>query len=84
MRQHIELSSDTLHQLIRKRTLTLAGNRTLKIYGNLRCASGKSMKKKNRVFFLNEAEALTAGYRPCGNCMSPAFRQWKLSKKQVE
>jgi methylphosphotriester-DNA--protein-cysteine methyltransferase len=27
------------------------------------------MKIENRVFFESEAEAMDAGYRPCGNCM---------------
>jgi methylphosphotriester-DNA--protein-cysteine methyltransferase len=27
------------------------------------------MKKENRVFFEDEAEAINHGFRPCGNCM---------------
>ncbi|HEY1202931.1 MAG TPA: Ada metal-binding domain-containing protein [Niastella sp.] len=48
-----------------------------KIYGTLSCASGKRMKAENRVFFQNEAEAIAAGYRPCGHCMRKKYLEWK-------
>jgi len=35
----------------------------------LNCHSGKRMKKENRVFFKNENEAISLGFRPCKNCM---------------
>lgn len=60
------------------------GNKKLKIYGNLSCASGKRMKKENRVFFKNETEAFQNGYRPCGLCMQKLYLQWKHGKNQVE
>ncbi len=37
------------------------------------------MKKENRVFFTDEAEALQNNYRPCGHCMRGAYQQWKAS-----
>lgn len=69
MIQHTALSKATLHQMIRKGSITLGGNARLKIYGTLRCASGKRMKKTNRVFFTSEEEATKQGFRPCGNCL---------------
>jgi methylphosphotriester-DNA--protein-cysteine methyltransferase len=29
------------------------------------------------VFFADEATAVAAGYRPCGNCMKAEYREWK-------
>jgi DNA/RNA endonuclease YhcR with UshA esterase domain len=45
-----------------------AGWRPGKIFGRLDCASGKRMKKENRVFFLTWDDALREGYRPCKKC----------------
>jgi methylphosphotriester-DNA--protein-cysteine methyltransferase len=58
--------------------VTMAGNRKLKIYGTLSCKSGKRMHDENRVFFASESEAKILGYRPCGHCMTAAYRQWKM------
>jgi len=66
-----------LHTLIRQNKIVLGGNSKLKIYGSLRCSSGKRMHRKNRVFFRSEAEAITNGYRPCGHCRKEKYRQWK-------
>ena len=77
MVRHMEISRRELHRQIKEGTLRLAGNSRLKIYGTLRCASGKRMKKENRVFFTNEPEALAEGYRPCGHCMKKAYEHWK-------
>lgn len=62
---------------IRNERIILAGNAKLKIYGQLNCSSGKRMKKVNRVFFKNEAEAKQLGFRPCGTCMRDDYKQWK-------
>lgn len=35
------------------------------------------MKVENRVFFGNEKEALSLGYRPCGQCMPDKYKEWK-------
>ncbi|MGN6453294.1 MAG: Ada metal-binding domain-containing protein, partial [Steroidobacteraceae bacterium] len=32
------------------------------------------------VFFLNEADAQAAGYRPCGACMPGSYARWKHRK----
>ena len=77
MIRHTEISRRMLYQQIRGGTLRLAGNRQLKIYGTLRCASGKRMKMENRVFFRSEPEAQAQGYRPCGHCMKTAYQHWK-------
>lgn len=66
-----------LGELIRKGEISLGGYKKGKIYGLLTCSSGKRMKKENRVFFKDEAEALAAGYRPCGHCMPEKYKQWK-------
>ena len=60
---------------------TFGGHRKLKIYGRLDCPSAlKHISKghyiKHRVFFANEADAINAGYRPCGVCMKEAYRKW--------
>lgn len=75
MIKHIELGptagdrTKALGSLIRKGEITLGGYRRAKIFGLLSCRSGKRMKAENRVFFKSEAEAIAAGYRPCGHCM---------------
>jgi methylphosphotriester-DNA--protein-cysteine methyltransferase len=66
---HVHLSDREVFRLIKEKTVVWAGNRTLKIYGTLRCSSGKRMKKQNRVFFQSEEEALAAGYRACKHCL---------------
>jgi len=71
MIRHKELNH-SLFSLIRKEQVKFAGNTKLKIYGTLSCYSGKRMKKENRVFFESEAEAISSGFRPCGNCMKKA------------
>jgi len=68
MIRHKELNQ-SFFNLIRKGEIKFAGNVKLKIYGKLSCYSGKRMKKENRVFFESEAEAISFGFRPCGNCM---------------
>src|ERR1700746_3569759 len=55
--------------LIRSGEIKLGGYQKGKIYGTLTCSAGKRMKAENRVFFGNEKEALSLGYRPCGQCM---------------
>jgi methylphosphotriester-DNA--protein-cysteine methyltransferase len=50
------------------------GHRRSRVYGRLDCpaalrAIARGGYVANRVFFLNEAHARAAGYRPCGVCM---------------
>ncbi|HVX49171.1 MAG TPA: Ada metal-binding domain-containing protein, partial [Chitinophagaceae bacterium] len=67
--------------MIKAGQITMAGNAALKIYGTLRCASGKRMKAQNRVFFTGEEEAAAAGYRPCGHCLHEKYLIWKQQIK---
>jgi methylphosphotriester-DNA--protein-cysteine methyltransferase len=69
--------SKQLYELIAAGKITFAGNRRLKIYGRLNCASGKRMKRINRVFFVSEEEAVAEGFRPCGHCMKKQYELWK-------
>lgn len=75
MFHHEALTGIELRRLIRDGKILFAGNKNLKVYGTLHCGSGKRMKKSNRVFFVNEKEATTLGYRPCGNCMRSSKRR---------
>lgn len=78
MEKHVGLESKVLLRKIRKGEINFGGNLKLKIYGTLRCKSGKRMKRENRVFFISEKEAIEQGFRPCGHCMREAYRNWKL------
>ena len=60
------------------------GNGRARIYGRLDCSQAlraireaPEVYKKTRVFFADEATALAAGYRPCGNCLREKYRQYK-------
>ena len=74
---HAGLRDEELRRAIHNGDVVLAGNRRLKIFGTLRCASGKRMKKENRVFFTSEKEALQHGYRPCGHCLAKKYKDWR-------
>ena len=73
---HEDIDSTELASFIRKGDIAFGGNRRLKIYGRLNCRSGKRMGMRNRVFFGTEAEAIAAGYRPCGHCMKEKYAEW--------
>ena len=60
----------------------LGGNRRGRIYGRLDCrtalgALARGGYRPNRVFFLDEATAIAAGYRPCAVCMPRQYRRWR-------
>ncbi|MBN8652546.1 MAG: metal-binding protein [Cytophagales bacterium] len=76
---HVSLTQSEIQSKIKQGEITFAGNHKLKIYGLLNCASGKRMKKQNRVFFVSETEALKNGYRPCRNCTYKKYQQWIYS-----
>jgi hypothetical protein len=64
---------------------TLGGQRGSRIYGRLDCraalrAIAKGGYVAQRVFFLDEAHARAAGYRPCAVCLPAAYAQWKASR----
>jgi methylphosphotriester-DNA--protein-cysteine methyltransferase len=80
MTSHNDITDKDLHSALRRRQILFGGNKRLKIYGKLNCGQGKRMKKQNRVFFKNETEARSNGFRPCGHCMKNAYIKWKKNK----
>jgi hypothetical protein len=61
---------------------TLGGHRGRRIYGRLDCrtarqAIARGAYVKQRVFFLDEATAVAAGYRPCAVCLPERYAAWK-------
>ncbi len=77
MMYHAGITDSELKNGIKQKAILIGGNRKLKIYGTLKCTSGKRMKRDNRVFFQSEQDAIKMGYRPCGHCMKPAYKKWK-------
>ena len=64
------------------------GHKNSKIYGRLDCPAAlrailRGGYVKNRVFFLDEATAITAGYCPCGTCCPEKYRLWKSRKSHL-
>jgi methylphosphotriester-DNA--protein-cysteine methyltransferase len=80
---HGKLIAIELRALIKAGVITLGGNKKLKIYGHLYCASGKRMLRQNRVFFSNVYEARHLGYRPCGHCMKEEYKLWKQHNEPI-
>lgn len=70
-----------LQKLIANDQVLLGGNKKLKIYGKLNCKAGKRMKPANRIFFADENEAQTAGYRPCSICLPNEYKLWKQNNE---
>lgn len=65
---------------------TLGGHRSGKRYGQLSCraalrAIAQGGYIKQRVFFLDEATAIAAGYRPCAVCMPAQYAQYVQHKR---
>jgi methylphosphotriester-DNA--protein-cysteine methyltransferase len=61
---------------------TLGGHRRGRIYGRLDCPAALRAITRGgyvmqRVFFLNEEHARSAGYRPCAVCLPTAYAAWK-------
>ncbi len=77
MQHHVHLTHAEVRSSIKAKRFTLAGNKSLKIYGRLNCKSGKRMKLENRVFFASAKEAESYGYRPCGHCQTDMYNEWK-------
>lgn len=64
---------------------TLGGYRAGRLYGRLDCPSAaraiaKGGYVKQRVFFLDEATAVAAGYRPCAKCLPAEYARWKAGQ----
>ena len=79
MVKHTHINIATLRKKVRNGEICFGGNEKLKIYGTLKCKSGKRMKKENRVFFASEKEAIGLGFRPCGHCMKSEYKKWKTT-----
>ncbi|NEU07581.1 metal-binding protein [Flavihumibacter sp. R14] len=77
MIRHDKLSNAEFGRLVRHKVICLGGNSRLRIYGTMKCKSGKRMKKENRVFFASEQEAHEHGYRPCAHCMIKEYKKYK-------
>ncbi|WP_335935046.1 Ada metal-binding domain-containing protein [Streptomyces sp. PTD5-9] len=65
---------------------TYGGHRRGRLYGRLDCPSARRAVAaggyvRHRVFFADEATALTAGYRPCAVCLPERYRQWKSLRR---
>jgi hypothetical protein len=63
---------------------TLGGHGGANLYGRLDCRAAlqaivRGGYVKHRVFFLNEATAISAGYRPCAVCLPKEYLAWKQS-----
>jgi hypothetical protein len=61
------------------------GHRGSRIYGHLDCptalrAIARGGYVQHRVFFPDEATAITAGYRPCGTCCTDRYQKWKTAR----
>ncbi|QNR85397.1 metal-binding protein [Pedobacter riviphilus] len=82
MIKHADISMEELKKHFKNKDICFGGNARLKIYGLLKCRSGKRMKKGNRIFFRSVEEALQHGYRPCGHCLRKAYQQWIYSTQQ--
>lgn len=60
----------------------LGGHARTRVYGRLDCPVALSLLRRgfqprHRVFFANEADAIAAGFRPCGACLRAKYREWK-------
>ncbi|MEO6329915.1 MAG: Ada metal-binding domain-containing protein [Ginsengibacter sp.] len=77
MKKHTAIDIKALRTKIKEGEITFGGNSQLKIYGILKCKSGKRMKIENRVFFASEKDALNNGYRPCAHCMKSQYQKRK-------
>jgi len=68
---------------------TLGGHRRTRIYGRLDCpgalrAIDRGGYVADRVFFLNERHARTAGYRPCAVCLPEKYREFKSKERSAK
>jgi methylphosphotriester-DNA--protein-cysteine methyltransferase len=64
---------------------TWGGHRRSRIYGRLDCpaalrAIARGGYVAHRVFFADEATAISAGYRPCGTCCPERYVIWKQGR----
>ncbi|MFF7656312.1 Ada metal-binding domain-containing protein [Streptomyces sp. NPDC007983] len=67
---------------------SLGGHRRLRLYGRLDCPSAlraiaRGHYVKHRVFFVDEATAIAAGYRPCAVCLPQRYARWKADRENT-
>jgi hypothetical protein len=67
---------------------TLGGHRRGRRYGRLDCPSALRALQRggylsDRVFFLDEATAVAAGYRPCASCLPEAYQRWRAESSEA-
>ncbi len=67
------------------------GNVRLKIYGRLDCPTALSTirrfagnHEKSRVFFADEKTAITAVFRPCGNCLREKYKEYMADPQKYQ
>jgi len=53
---------------------SVVGNRNSHMFHNPKCSAVRKMAERNRVEFRTADEAIKAGYRKAGDCLSPARR----------
>ena len=56
MIRHIMINDNELLKAIKSGLILYGGHRKQKIYGTLKCQSGRRMKRQNRVFFENRKD----------------------------
>jgi len=66
---------------------TLGGHHGTRIFGRLDCPSAlraiaRGGYVRQRVFFLNRAQARAAGYRPCAVCLPKEYAAWKATGRR--
>ena len=67
----------------------LGGHRATRIYGRLDCRTARAALARGgryraqRVFFVDEATAIAAGYRPCAVCLSGPYARWKAGRGPI-
>lgn len=65
----------------------LGGHRRSRIYGRLDCPSAARAIARggpypaHRVFFATEADAVSAGYRPCAVCLPHEHARWRADRR---
>ncbi|WP_111166299.1 Ada metal-binding domain-containing protein [Spongiactinospora gelatinilytica] len=67
---------------------TLGGHRRGRLYGRLDCPSALRAIAQGgyvgqRVFFADEATALSAGYRPCAVCLPARYRAFRAGRDEA-
>ena len=66
----------------------IGGHRGTRIFGRLDCRAALGAIERGgpytrfRVFFADQATAVSAGYRPCAVCMPAEYREWKKHAKR--